>query len=289
MIADRELDNSRPIAPSVPRRWSSYLNVARPLRDAGLSCRGAGEQQAGPVADPLPRRLSTHALVFVTGGSGRYRDERCPNEITIAAPSVIWLSAGATHAYGPGPDGWQEHWVLFEGTMTRVFEGPHGWPADRPVQPADPTVLRTLADAFARLHSALLLPSSRSQLVAATVVAQLIGIALDATAPSPRQRAASVVDALSGSAFLPLSVAERAAELGLTVDTLYTAVREATGLSPHEFIIQARMGRAQQLLADTTSEVAAVAAQVGYDDPAYFSRFFRARTGMAPQDFRQLP
>src|SRR5699024_6856393 len=111
--------------------------------------------------------------------------------------------------------------------------------------------------------------------------------ALDATARGPRQRAVSVVDALSGSAFLPLSVAERAADLGLTVDTLYTAVREATGLSPHEFIIQARLNRAQQLLADTATDVAAVAAQVGYDDPAYFSRLFRRRVGLAPVEFRR--
>lgn len=287
MIAKGELDNSGPVPPAVPQRWSAYLNVARSLRDGGLSCRGAGEQQAGPVGRPLPRRLSTHALVFVTGGGGEYLDERHPNGITVRAPSAIWLTPGSTHAYGPGPDGWQEHWVLFEGTMTRLFDGPDGWPLDRPVQAADPAVLAGIPQAFARLHSALLLPSSRAQIVAATVVAQLVGMALDATARSPRQRAVSVVDALSASAFLPLSVAERAAELGLTVDTLYTAVREATGLSPHEFIIEARLSRSQQLLADTTSDVAAIAAQVGYDDPAHFSRIFRRRVGLSPVAFRR--
>src|SRR5699024_191526 len=121
MITGGELDNSGPVLPAVSRRWSAYLNVARSLRDAGLSCRGAGEQQAGPVGRPLRRRLSTHALVFVTGGSGEYLDERYPNGLTVRAPSAIWLSPGRTHAYGPGPHGWQEHWVLFEGTMTRVF------------------------------------------------------------------------------------------------------------------------------------------------------------------------
>lgn len=287
MIADDELDNSGMVLPAVSHRWSAYLNVARSLRDGGLSCRGAGEQQAGHVRQLLPRRLSTHALVFVTGGGGEYLDERHPNGLAVRAPSAIWLSPGSTHAYGPGPGGWQEHWVLFEGTMTRVLEGPDGWPLDRPVQCADPAALAAVPAAFTRLHRALLLPSSRSQIVAATVVAQLIGIALDATARSPRQRAVSVVDALSESAFLPLSVAERAADLGLTVDTLYTAVREATGLSPHEFIIQARLNRAQQLLADTDSDISAVATQVGYDDPAYFSRLFRRRVGLAPVDFRR--
>ncbi|WP_147915890.1 helix-turn-helix domain-containing protein [Ruania zhangjianzhongii] len=239
------------------------------------------------MPEPRFRRLSTHALVFVTAGSGRYLDENRRNGLAVPAPSIIWLTPGAAHAYGPGPDGWREHWVLFEGTMTRVFDGVDGWPPSQPVRPADPGKLAGLREAFARLRQALALPNQRSQLVAATVVAQLVGMALDATARGPRQRARSAVDGLLESAFTPLSVAERAAALGLTVDTLHAVIREATGLSPHEFIIQTRLGRAQQLLADTTSDVAAIAAQVGYDDPAYFSRLFRRRVGISPVQFRR--
>lgn len=267
--------------------WASYLNVARRLRDSGLSCRGAGQQRASGTGSLRPRRLSTHALVLVTAGSGEYRDENCPDGLNVAAPSVIWLPPGREHAYGPGPDGWHEHWVLFEGTMTRLFEGLDAWPADQAVQTADPAALAGVPEAFARLHRALMVPSHRAQVVAATVVVQLIGIALDAVAPSPRNRAASVVEALSDAAFLPLSVADRAADLGLSIDVLYAAVHEATGLSPHEFIIQTRLTRAQRLLADSRAAVAAVAAQVGYDDPAYFSRLFHRRVGLSPAAFRR--
>lgn len=236
---------------------------------------------------PRFRRLSTHALVFVTAGSGRYVDDDHPNGLVMTAPSIMWLTPGMTHAYGPGPAGWQEDWVLFEGRMTRVFDGTDGWPLRHPVRPANPEKLTGLPEAFVRLRQALALPNQRSQLVAATVVAHLLGIALDATARGPQERARSAVSGLAESAFTPLTVAERATALGLTVDTLHTMIREATGLSPHEFIIQTRLNRAQQLLANTASDVSAIAAQIGYDDPAYFSRLFRRRVGVSPVQFRR--
>ncbi|UFU06439.1 helix-turn-helix domain-containing protein [Ruania halotolerans] len=268
-------------------RWSAYLNVNRTLRDSGLSCRGAGEQYVAPMPKLRARRLSTHALVFVTAGGGQYFDDTRHGGIPVPAPSVIWLTPGARHAYGPRQEAWQEHWVLFEGTMTRVLEGADHWTSTEAVRSADPASLTGLTEAFDRLRRTLDVPTPRSQLVAATVVAQLIGIALDATSRGPRQRAASVTGALLESATLPLSVAERAAELGLTVDALHAAAREASGLSPHEFIIQARITRAQHLLAETTNDVGAIGTQVGYDDPAYFSRLFRRRVGMSPSEFRR--
>jgi AraC family transcriptional activator of pobA len=33
--------------------------------------------------------------------------------------------------------------------------------------------------------------------------------------------------------------------------------------------------------------VAAIAAELGFKDPAYFSRFFRKQSGMSPSQFRQ--
>jgi YesN/AraC family two-component response regulator len=48
-----------------------------------------------------------------------------------------------------------------------------------------------------------------------------------------------------------------------------------------------RITKAQGLLAETTLDVGRIAALVGYDDPAYFSRVFTRRAGVAPTVFRQ--
>ena len=44
--------------------------------------------------------------------------------------------------------------------------------------------------------------------------------------------------------------------------------------------------KARQLLTETGLSVAAVAQSVGYDDPLYFSRLYRRKTGRAPSEER---
>jgi AraC-like DNA-binding protein len=286
MIVAEDLDFSRE-APGddSPVRWSSYLNVERGLRDGGLSCRGAGEQRGEHIPLPRPRRLSTHALVFVSAGGGVYVDGGHPEGVAVRAPAVLWLFPGVTHAYGPGPDGWTEHWVLFEGTACRGLEHSGAWSRTAPVAPGSADAFDAIGPVFSRLRRVMSTPGRRAHAVAATAAGYLLGIAIDATAPKGEE--ASVVDATVASASAALSVAERAGELGMSTEAFRTAVRDVTGLGPNELVIRTRLARAQQLLATTTMEVGAIARQVGYDDPAYFSRLFRRRVGLAPRQFRE--
>ena len=48
-----------------------------------------------------------------------------------------------------------------------------------------------------------------------------------------------------------------------------------------------RRERASRLLADTDKTVRAVALDVGYPDPAVFSRAFKRWTGMTPSQYRK--
>ncbi|MFF9622227.1 helix-turn-helix domain-containing protein [Streptomyces griseosporeus] len=83
------------------------------------------------------------------------------------------------------------------------------------------------------------------------------------------------------------TVRECAGLLGVTPGYLTQTVRTATGRSPGRLLIEARVYQAQQLLAHTELSVRQVAARTGFDDPAYFSRFFRRETGSSPGAFRK--
>ncbi|MFE1793688.1 helix-turn-helix domain-containing protein, partial [Streptomyces sp. NPDC059525] len=52
------------------------------------------------------------------------------------------------------------------------------------------------------------------------------------------------------------------------------------------YLLGIRLTRAKELLARTDLPVAGIARRVGYEDPAYFSRLFSRRVGMAPVRFR---
>lgn len=63
--------------------------------------------------------------------------------------------------------------------------------------------------------------------------------------------------------------------------------REATGLSPMDYITVLRLNHACQLMLQTDNQLGEIAQTVGFSDQLYFSRVFKKRTGLAPSAYRQ--
>ncbi len=72
--------------------------------------------------------------------------------------------------------------------------------------------------------------------------------------------------------------------LGCTERTLARRVRAALDVSPIEFVNQRLSAEATRLLRFTNASCAHVADELGFEDPSYFSRFYRRMTGRAPSE-----
>lgn len=77
------------------------------------------------------------------------------------------------------------------------------------------------------------------------------------------------------------------ARLNLSVSRTSHVVREVTGVSFHALLEQYRIDLAKDLLSRTDTAIAAVGRQAGFPDPGYFSRYFKQKTGLSPQEFRR--
>jgi AraC-like DNA-binding protein len=75
--------------------------------------------------------------------------------------------------------------------------------------------------------------------------------------------------------------------LGHSYAHLERRFRAQFQLHPARYLAEGRMRRARELLEETSMSVAAVARELGYDDPAYFSRLFRKITGRSPARVRE--
>lgn len=78
-----------------------------------------------------------------------------------------------------------------------------------------------------------------------------------------------------------------AAEVGLSTFHFARQFKRATGIAPHQYLIQQRIQRAKELLVHSLASVAEVAQQVGFCDQSHFARHFRRTFGMTPKTFRQ--
>ncbi|MFC0628008.1 AraC family transcriptional regulator [Kribbella deserti] len=82
------------------------------------------------------------------------------------------------------------------------------------------------------------------------------------------------------------TVAELAARAALSRAQFTRRFTKQFGASPAQYVIQARVDRAHQLLNETSMSVTQVAAALGYTDVPYFSRQYKQRTGRTPRDAR---
>jgi AraC-like DNA-binding protein len=60
------------------------------------------------------------------------------------------------------------------------------------------------------------------------------------------------------------------------------AFKVSTGLAPHQWLLQARISKAKQLLLETDRPLAQIAIDVGFADQAHFTRTFRRDAGESP-------
>lgn len=63
--------------------------------------------------------------------------------------------------------------------------------------------------------------------------------------------------------------------------------KQNTGQSISDYIAEQRIAKAKSLLSETQLKVHEVGLQVGYDSPAYFTRFFKKMTTLTPQQYRE--
>ncbi|WP_323009903.1 helix-turn-helix domain-containing protein [Paracoccus sp. (in: a-proteobacteria)] len=81
-------------------------------------------------------------------------------------------------------------------------------------------------------------------------------------------------------------MADYASALSITPGHLNRICRAATGESASRHIEKAVMTEASRLLAFTRLSVAEIGYRLGFSDPSYFSRRFRAVTGQSPTAYR---
>lgn len=86
------------------------------------------------------------------------------------------------------------------------------------------------------------------------------------------------------------SLEDLAARLGIDRSHLIRLFRRRTGLTPMHWLARRRGERAAVRLLTSEDPVAQVGRAVGWSDPNYFARRFRALFGMSPREYReQLP
>ncbi|MBC6700156.1 helix-turn-helix transcriptional regulator [Hymenobacter puniceus] len=93
---------------------------------------------------------------------------------------------------------------------------------------------------------------------------------------------------LDSAAELPLpSVKHFAEALHVSPAHLGDVLRTHTGQNAQQYLHHALLEKAKRLLRSTSWSIRETAFHIGFDNPSYFSRLFKQKTGLTPAEFRQ--
>ena len=107
------------------------------------------------------------------------------------------------------------------------------------------------------------------------------------TTARARRKAVQTALWIDANAHEPIELASCAREAGLSPFHFLRLFANVLGVTPHQYLVRARLRRAARLLADDQRSITDVALDVGFADLSNFVRTFRRAAGVSPRRFRQ--
>ncbi len=97
-----------------------------------------------------------------------------------------------------------------------------------------------------------------------------------------------VIEFIKNNYMKSIGVCEMADVIKTSESNLYAVFKKATGSSPIKYLNQYRLSIACELLQKTDCSIKEIAEKVGIPDQFYFSKLFKVKCSVSPQQYRQM-
>lgn len=245
--------------------------------------------EAGPGDRPFAELHDRFSVAYVRKGSFGYRArgrafELVAGSLLIGRPGDEYICTHDHHVCGDECLSVQLTPDMAETAGVR----PRSWQSGGVPPVPELVVLGELAQAAAEGRSDVGLDEIGLTLVArcADVVSGGSQKATKATARD-RRRAVEVALWIDANAHEPVDLEGAARQAGLSAFHFLRLFRDALGVTPHQYLVRARLRHAARLLAEDDRPITDIALDVGFADLSNFVRTFRRAAGVSPSGFRR--
>lgn len=236
------------------------------------------------------QRLRDFDLWFVHSGRGLMTTES--GEVPLRPGVCIWMRPGHRYEATHDPSApLTVNCIHFELRRQRGLAPPFEIMHASDLSFVDASMRRIIAlraaDSLTAQASAETLFGALLTELAREAAANLATPAAVGTELHHRQVIQQLAAQIRESSVQPRTIAALARTAGYSIDHFSRVFEKVTGQRPRDFIIEARLARACQLLGETSLTVSEIAEALSYRDVFFFSRQFRKKTGSTPTEFRQ--
>jgi AraC-like DNA-binding protein len=250
---------------------------------------------SGPDDRPFEERHAAFSIAIVLAGTFQYRSDgrgalMTPGSLLLGRPDQAFECA---HQHAAGDRCLSFHYspAFFERLVADAARGRNGleWQHLRipPLPPLTPLIARASA-AMTRPDDE---PWAELAVELAGETIEMIGGGVAASLPArpgAEARVTGVVRAMERSDYQSASLACLAHDAGLGPYQFLRMFERVTGVTPHQFVMRARLREAAGRLVEEPAKVLDIALDSGFGDVSNFNRAFRREFGVSPRTYRGL-
>lgn len=236
------------------------------------------------------RVLNEYQFLYLAKGEGVYRTEG--EEHPLREGNLLILVPGVWHWYRPRPEtGWTEYWVGFDGDYPQKlaesgFLGPGLRLLEVGIQEDIISHFGQIIDGVANERPGY------QQYVSALVPLIYAEACMHALAPCLEAKGKLLFERIRAifaeNLYGTLDMESLAADLGLNYSNFREEFKVYTGLSPYQYFLQMKINRAKELLLDGRHSVKEISYTLSFENPYYFSRLFKKKTGVTPSSWNGI-
>ncbi len=244
---------------------------------------------AGPHDRAVPEVHAVHSVSFVRAGSfgceaRGHRHELVAGAVLVGYPDDEYI---CTHNHSRGGDECLSFQFAPE-IVDEIERGAKVWRTGAVPPIPELMVLAELSQVIAEGGRGLGL-DELALAFAARFVRVASGVEPRRSAPGPvdRRRAVAAAQWIEAHAATDVMLADVAARAGLSSYHFLRVFAGVLGVTPHQYLVRARLRRAARQLAEGDQSVTDIAFEVGFADVSNFVRTFGRAAGVSPRRFRE--
>ncbi|MDR0452095.1 MAG: helix-turn-helix domain-containing protein [Treponema sp.] len=293
---------------SLPHAWDSflhYLPYSEEDERLGMVCTTAGDTKIAPHTAYPPRKndhpavfrsvaegrvLPEFQMVYITEGRGVFKSEG--KTWAVEPGSMMLVLPGIKHLYKPDFEtGWHEYWVGFNGGyFTRLLE--RGILSREKVffnTGLHDNILAIFNQIFDEIRAQRPLYQFKACAGILSLVSEILAHDRRRDQPGYYQKIADKAKYfMEKNIFGAINITAISDQIGVSASRLNEIFKTHTGMTPYQYYIHIKINKASIILEEEDIPIQTVALQLGFDDPYYFSRLFKNKTGVAPSKWRKF-
>jgi AraC-like DNA-binding protein len=213
--------------------------------------------------------------------------------IKLAGPVAWWTYPGPFYEFGTKEqDTWDHYYVGFKGERVKKYIDSGLLPVDSNVDFLPITFPESFRRRFSDLIETLETSSHRPTRSVYLLEGLLLSLHEQTKPTTPRDPVLHNINQLMENIWQNperiWNFDKEAAAQSLSISHFRKRFKSIAGMSPHQFLLKAKIDRATRDLRNTGEGIKGIALNLGFDDIFHFSKLFKKIVGMPPGEYRNI-